>query len=108
MKYLKKPLPRGRGSASIPPNLSPSCRAPLPSWGTPSRDGARLHLRVHVQFLVSAGEASGDMYAAGVVEHLRRRFPTAHFFGCAGPKLQEAGVEPVVDAANLSVVGLAE
>jgi lipid-A-disaccharide synthase len=61
-----------------------------------------------VQFLVSAGEASGDMYAAGVVEHLRRRFPSAHFYGCAGPRLQAQGVRPVIDAASLSVVGLAE
>lgn len=48
------------------------------------------------------------MYAAGVVEHLRRRLPAAQFFGCAGAKLQAEGVEPVVDAADLSVVGLAE
>ena len=48
------------------------------------------------------------MYAAGVVEHLRRRLPAARFFGCAGLRLQAEGVEPVVDAADLSVVGLAE
>jgi lipid-A-disaccharide synthase len=65
-------------------------------------------LSFDVQFLVSAGEASGDMYAAGVVEHLRQRLPAAQFFGCAGSKLQAEGVEPVVDAADLSVVGLAE
>jgi lipid-A-disaccharide synthase len=65
-------------------------------------------LSFDVQFLVSAGEASGDMYAAGVVEHLRQRLPAARFFGCAGAKLQAEGVEPVVDAADLSVVGLAE
>jgi lipid-A-disaccharide synthase len=65
-------------------------------------------LSFDVQFLVSAGEASGDMYAAGVVERLRRRLPAAQFFGCAGAKLQAEGVEPVVDAADLSVVGLAE
>jgi len=61
-----------------------------------------------VEFLVSAGEASGDMYAAGVVERLRSYLPSARFYGCAGPKLQALGVEPVIDAANLSVVGLAE
>lgn len=61
-----------------------------------------------VKFLVSAGEASGDMYAAGVVSHLSRTFPEGSFYGCAGPKLQQAGVAPVIDAANLAVVGLAE
>ena len=61
-----------------------------------------------MQFLVSAGEASGDMYAAGVVAHLKRLYPDAHFYGCAGPRLQAQGVEPVVDSASLGVVGLAE
>ncbi len=48
------------------------------------------------------------MYAAGVVERLQTKLPLATFYGCAGPRLQAAGVEPVIDAANLSVVGLAE
>ncbi len=61
-----------------------------------------------VDFLVSAGEASGDMYASGVVAHLSRCYPKAHFYGCAGPRLQAAGVEPVIDSASLAVVGLAE
>lgn len=58
--------------------------------------------------LVSAGEASGDIYGAGIVNALRNRMPDARFFGCAGPLMQAAGVEPVVDAASLSVVGLVE
>jgi lipid-A-disaccharide synthase len=61
-----------------------------------------------VKFLVSAGEASGDMYAAGVVSRLSRACPDASFYGCAGPKLQAAGVIPVIDSASLAVVGLAE
>jgi lipid-A-disaccharide synthase len=61
-----------------------------------------------VQFLVSAGEASSDLYAAGVVEHLAAAFPDVSFYGCAGPKLQAAGVEPIIDAHELAVVGLAE
>jgi lipid-A-disaccharide synthase len=61
-----------------------------------------------VQFLVSAGEASGDMYAAGVVRRLVEILPGSRFFGCAGSRLQALGVEPVVDSARLSVVGLAE
>jgi len=61
------------------------------------------------RFLVSAGEASGDMYAAGLVASLRQFLPAnATFYGCAGPKLQAQGVNPVIDAGSLSVVGLAE
>jgi len=58
--------------------------------------------------LVSAGEASGDLYAALVVEELRRVWPDAEFFGCTGPRLRAAGVKTVVDAASLAVVGLVE
>ncbi|MDX2154365.1 MAG: lipid-A-disaccharide synthase [Bryobacteraceae bacterium] len=60
------------------------------------------------QILVSAGEASGDLYAARLVERLRERLPEARFFGCAGPRMQAAGVEAVVDARSLAVVGLVE
>src|SRR5215831_3222419 len=58
--------------------------------------------------LVSAGEASGDLYASLVVEELRRTLPGADFFGCTGPRLRAAGVRTVVDAASLAVVGLLE
>jgi lipid-A-disaccharide synthase len=58
--------------------------------------------------LISAGEASGDLYAAGLVEALLRRHPALQFFGCAGPRMQRAGVRAVVDAASLAVVGLLE
>src|SRR5580698_3720173 len=60
------------------------------------------------RILVSAGEASGDLYAALVVEELRRLWPDAEFFGCTGPRLRAAGVTTVVDAASLAVVGLVE
>src|SRR5438132_8739630 len=58
--------------------------------------------------LVSAGEASGDLYAALVVDELRRLSPDTNFFGCTGPRLRAAGVETVVDASSLAVVGLLE
>ncbi len=58
--------------------------------------------------LVSAGEASGDYYAAELVHDLRRRWPECRFFGCAGPHLREAGVEAVIRSEDLSVVGIVE
>ncbi|MGQ9634016.1 MAG: lipid-A-disaccharide synthase [Bryobacteraceae bacterium] len=60
------------------------------------------------RILVSAGEASGDLYAAMLVERLRRHLPETDFFGCAGPRMRAAGVRPVALAENLSVVGLLE
>jgi lipid-A-disaccharide synthase len=63
---------------------------------------------VPAQILVSAGEASGDHYAAGVVTHLKRLLPGVEFFGCTGAELRAAGVRTVVDSASLSVLGLVE
>jgi len=60
------------------------------------------------KILVSAGEASGDLYASLVVQELRRILPDAEFFGCTGPRLRAAGVRTIVDSADLAVVGLIE
>src|SRR5579872_3880420 len=60
------------------------------------------------KILVSAGEASGDLYASLAVQELRAVYPDAEFFGCTGPKLRAAGVRTVVDASSLAVVGLIE
>jgi lipid-A-disaccharide synthase len=59
-----------------------------------------------MRILVSAGEASGDLYAARVVEILKARHPEAEFFGVAGPRMQAAGVRAVVDQRQLAVIGL--
>ncbi|MEZ5361001.1 MAG: lipid-A-disaccharide synthase [Bryobacterales bacterium] len=61
-----------------------------------------------MRVLVSAGETSGDRYAAELVAELRRRFPNAEFFGCAGPRLRAENVEPIVRSEDLAVVGLFE
>jgi lipid-A-disaccharide synthase len=58
--------------------------------------------------LISAGEASGDRYAAMLVDELRRSWPDARFFGCAGPRMRSTGVDPVIQAESLAVVGLVE
>src|ERR1700733_1832520 len=61
-----------------------------------------------MRVLISAGEASGDLYASRVVEALRARHPEAEFFGCAGPRMQAAGVRAIVDMRSITVVGLVE
>jgi len=63
---------------------------------------------VPAKILVSAGETSGDLYASQLVTALRRLHPEADFFGCTGPRLRDAGVRQVVNAASLAVVGLVE
>lgn len=57
--------------------------------------------------LVVAGEASGDMHAAELVQALRTRLGASGpaFFGCGGPALRQAGMEVLVDNRQLSVLG---
>src|SRR5487761_47112 len=57
---------------------------------------------------IVAGEASGDLQAAALVAELRRRHPEWHFFGCGGERMRETGCELLLDARELSVLGLAE
>ena len=57
---------------------------------------------------MSAGEASGDYYAAQLVEELKKRWPECRYFGCAGPNLRAVGVEPVIRTEELAVVGIVE
>ena len=57
---------------------------------------------------VIAGEASGDLHAAHLIQELKRRDPSLTFFGVGGPLCRQAGMEVVIDADSLSVVGLFE
>lgn len=55
-----------------------------------------------------AGEASGDLLGAGLVERLRERFPDASFAGVGGPAMRAAGLDAWHDASELAVMGLSE
>src|SRR5947209_12933495 len=57
--------------------------------------------------LISAGEASGDMYAARLAVALRRR-TDIDLFGMGGAKMREAGVDTIVDSAEVGVLGVVE
>lgn len=59
------------------------------------------------QILISAGEASSDMYAARLATALRER-TGAKFFGMGGPRMAAAGVDLVADYHEVAVVGIAE
>lgn len=61
-----------------------------------------------MNLLVSSGEASGDIYAARLVQALAARRPGLAVFGMGGPRLGDAGVERVVRSEALSVVGIFE
>jgi lipid-A-disaccharide synthase len=61
-----------------------------------------------VQILISAGEASGEMYGAQLIEAFRRRDSSLTFFGAGGERMRAAGCDIVVDAKDLAVVGITE
>jgi lipid-A-disaccharide synthase len=70
-----------------------------------------------VQILISAGEASGEMYGALLMEALRHpagESPATtpnqelQFFGVGGDRMRAAGCDTVVDAKDLAVVGISE
>jgi lipid-A-disaccharide synthase len=60
--------------------------------------------------MLVAGEASGDAHAAKLVRALHDEAPeiSFEFFGATGGKMREAGVETIVNADDLAIVGLPE
>ena len=61
-----------------------------------------------MHLLISAGEASGEMYGAQLIEALRRRVPDLECFGVGGERMQAAGCELIVQSKELAVVGITE
>lgn len=75
-----------------------------------------------MRILISAGEASGEMYGAQLIQAMRECVdggaqnsepqecsqPNLEFFGVGGEKMRAAGCDIVVDAKDLSVVGISE
>jgi len=61
-----------------------------------------------MQFLLSAGEASGDTYGAQLIEALCHLAPGSTFFGMGGEKMRASGAELLVHANEVAVVGLVE
>jgi len=59
------------------------------------------------EVLISAGEASSDMYAARLATALRAR-TGAQLFGMGGKQMAEAGVELIADYHQVAVVGISE
>jgi len=58
--------------------------------------------------MIVAGEASGDLHGASLVREAGKLDPGLLFFGIGGPCMREAGVETLVDASQMAVVGLVE
>ena len=61
---------------------------------------------------ISAGEASGELYGAMLVEELRSQFATAghqvSFIGMGGQRMVKAGLRQIVRSEDMAVMGITE
>lgn len=57
---------------------------------------------------LSAGEASGDHYGARIIQGLRAALPNATFSGLGGLEMGRAGLDRIVRAEDVAVMGITE
>ncbi len=64
----------------------------------------------NLKLMIVAGEASGDKHAAHLVKALRKLRPDVQFeiFGSGGEEMRSTGVETLVDARELAIMGVLE
>lgn len=60
--------------------------------------------------MIVAGEASGDKHGASLARALKRLYPEINFelFGSGGEEMRAAGVETLVDARDVAIIGVPE
>jgi lipid-A-disaccharide synthase len=58
--------------------------------------------------MIVAGEPSGDLQAALLLEQLRSRRPSWSFFGIGGPRMAEQGFAQFVGIEEMAVIGFAD
>jgi lipid-A-disaccharide synthase len=60
------------------------------------------------KIFLSAGEASGEHYAAQLIPAIRRLIPDAGFFGLGGQRMEALGFRRIVRAEDVAVMGITE
>lgn len=57
---------------------------------------------------IVAGESSGDLLGAGLIQAIKAQVPEAEFEGIAGPHMIEAGCQALFPSEKLSIFGLVD
>jgi len=57
-----------------------------------------------MRIFISAGEPSGDLHGANLIQALRARVPEAEFVGYGGPRMTESGAALLYPLVNLAVM----
>jgi lipid-A-disaccharide synthase len=60
------------------------------------------------KIFISAGEASGEHYAAQLIPAIRKLLPNADFFGLGGQRMEALGFRRIVRAEDVAVMGITE
>jgi lipid-A-disaccharide synthase len=71
-----------------------------------------MHPFMPPTLFISAGEASGEAYGALLIDELKSRLAAqggeVHFVGMGGPRMAAAGLERIVRAEDVAVMGITE
>jgi lipid-A-disaccharide synthase len=59
-----------------------------------------------MKVFISAGEASGDLYGAALIEELRRLDPEIEILGLGGSRMQEAGFQAIGDSSTWGSISI--
>jgi lipid-A-disaccharide synthase len=62
----------------------------------------------HPKIFISAGEASGEHYAAQLIPAIRKLAADAEFFGLGGQRMEALGFRRIVRAEDVAVMGITE
>lgn len=61
-----------------------------------------------MKIAISAGEISGDLYGAQLVEHLKTLIPGVSFFGAGSARMKASGVNTIFDLSSKVSIGIIE
>src|ERR1041384_7413788 len=75
---------------------------------TPPEHTSTLHSDSAFSIMIVAGEASGDKHGASLAKALTQLHPDTNLFGSGGTEMRAAGVETLVDARDVAIIGVPE